>query len=192
MLLRKNGSRAADKEGGFALLSRGARLRSHLWRQRKQAAGSGAEGAFQLSDGAGLGGTRLASSSLDARIVPRSRHAPDLLSNPKERVQMENFQECITALDRCAAACDICASACLGEGHIAEMEKCIRLDADCAALCRFTSAALARQSQSAQEFCQLCARVCDACAEECGRHSASHCQACSDACRACAEACRTI
>ncbi|MEM5386271.1 four-helix bundle copper-binding protein [Paraburkholderia phymatum] len=101
-------------------------------------------------------------------------------------------EQTIRALDDCARACATCYSACIAEGALPEMEKCIRLDLDCAALCRFTSEALARQSQFAGEFCQLCARICDACADECGRHPAAHCAACSDACRKCAEACRAI
>ncbi|QSN62830.1 MULTISPECIES: four-helix bundle copper-binding protein [unclassified Caballeronia] len=105
---------------------------------------------------------------------------------------MSDYIDCIAALDRCAAACDNCASACIAEGHLPDMEKCIRLDLDCAALCRFTSESLARDTQFMRDFLDLCARICDACADECSRHTASHCQACSDACRKCAEACRAL
>jgi len=104
----------------------------------------------------------------------------------------EAYQSCIDACDACAAACDRCASACLADPGVAAMTKCIRLDADCASLCRFTSAALARQSHLALELCALCARICHECAEECGRHASEHCGTCSDACRVCAEACREI
>ncbi|WP_425273729.1 four-helix bundle copper-binding protein [Paraburkholderia hospita] len=72
------------------------------------------------------------------------------------------------------------------------MAKCIRPNADCASLCRLTSAALARQSHFAPEFCELSARICDECADECARHAPEHCGTCSDACRRCAEACRAI
>ncbi|WP_429253661.1 four-helix bundle copper-binding protein [Paraburkholderia sp. GAS333] len=70
------------------------------------------------------------------------------------------------------------------------MERCIRVDLDCAAICRLTSTALSRSSPFTPEFRDLCARLCDACADECSRHSAQHCQVCGEACRACAEACR--
>ncbi|MFM0049041.1 four-helix bundle copper-binding protein [Caballeronia grimmiae] len=105
---------------------------------------------------------------------------------------MSDYIDCIEKLDRCAAACHNCASACIAEGHLPEMEKCIRLDLDCASLCRFTSEALARDTQFMRDFCDLCARICDACADECSRHPADHCHACSDACRQCAEACRAM
>src|SRR5258705_10583342 len=104
----------------------------------------------------------------------------------------EACQPCIDACDACAAACDRCASACLDEPNVADMGKCIRLNADCASLCRLTSAALARQSHFAPECCALCARICDECADECARHAPDHCGECSDACRMCAEACRAI
>lgn len=105
---------------------------------------------------------------------------------------MSQYIETIAALDRCATACSSCASACIADGRLPEMEKCIRLNLDCSALCRFTSGVLASDTQFAHDFCYVCARVCDACAEECGRHTAGHCQACSDACRTCAQACRTV
>ncbi|MDR5763068.1 four-helix bundle copper-binding protein [Caballeronia sp. LZ035] len=100
------------------------------------------------------------------------------------------YQKETAALDRCAAACASCASACIAEGRFPDMEKCVRLDLDCAALCRFTSEAIARDTQFMRDFCDLCARICDACADECGRHPAQHCRICSDACRVYAEACR--
>jgi hypothetical protein len=104
----------------------------------------------------------------------------------------EAYQPYIDACDACAAACDRCASACLEEPGVAVLAKCIRLNFDCASLCRLTSAALARQSRFAPEFCALCARICDECADECAGHAPEHCGACSDACRMCAEVCRTI
>lgn len=99
---------------------------------------------------------------------------------------------CRDAADRCAAACIQCASACIAEHHVAAMEKCIRLDADCAAICRLLSDALARDSEFAIDYAELCARLCVLCADECSRHAAAHCKACSDACRACADACRAM
>ena len=46
------------------------------------------------------------------------------------------------------------------------MADCIRRDMDCAAICRMAAAYLARDSQFAQQVCQLCAVVCDACGAE--------------------------
>ncbi|GLU34785.1 four-helix bundle copper-binding protein [Trinickia caryophylli] len=99
---------------------------------------------------------------------------------------------CIEACDACAAACDHCSTACLAESRVADMKDCIRMDIDCAALCRLASGAMARGSAHVQAICALCARICDACADECGRHEYDHCKRCADACRACAKECRAM
>ncbi|WP_245798345.1 four-helix bundle copper-binding protein [Cnuella takakiae] len=44
-------------------------------------------------------------------------------------------------------------------------------------------------SAYAKDFSALCARVCEACATECGKHQMLHCQQCAAACHKCAEAC---
>jgi hypothetical protein len=41
-------------------------------------------------------------------------------------------------------------------------------------------------------ICALCAEVCQACADECGRHDVDHCQQCAEACRLCAAECRKM
>jgi len=47
-------------------------------------------------------------------------------------------------------------------------------------------------SDVARDLCRLCAEVCTACGDECGKHPMDHCQACAQACRACADACRRM
>jgi hypothetical protein len=45
-------------------------------------------------------------------------------------------------------------------------------------------------SEHANAICQLCADICNACAEECEKHSdMEHCQHCARVCRHCAEEC---
>lgn len=105
---------------------------------------------------------------------------------------IDQHQACISACDTCAIACDHCASECLAGGHATEMTECIRLDLDCAALCRVASSAMARASQQAKEICALCATACDACATECERHQMEHCRQCAEACRRCAKECRAM
>ncbi len=104
----------------------------------------------------------------------------------------KQFESCITTCNECADACDHCAVACLDEKNVADMAGCIKLDMDCAAICRLAVSYMARGSDFAQEICELCAQVCDDCAEECGRHQMDHCQQCAEACRRCAEACRKM
>lgn len=103
------------------------------------------------------------------------------------------YRACIAACDACAGACDYCASACIAEEESRALARCIRLDLDCATLCRTASALLARDSDFALEACRLCVTACEACAAECARHDMDHCRVCAEACRNCAEECqRTI
>lgn len=99
---------------------------------------------------------------------------------------------CIQACNACALACEQCAAACLGEHDVAAMAECIRLDRDCADLCRLAAAFMARGSDQAAALCQLCAQACEACAAECIRHPHAHCQQCAQACQRCAEECRSM
>lgn len=99
-------------------------------------------------------------------------------------------EACINACTECAAACDHCATACLAESHVKEMAECIRLDIDCAQICWIAAAYMSRGSSFANELCELCADVCEACGAECRKHDAEHCQECADACDRCAKECR--
>jgi hypothetical protein len=104
----------------------------------------------------------------------------------------DKYQQAISACNRCADACDHCSSACLREEDVAEMARCIRLDMDCAALCRLAAGAMARDSECAGAICAVCAQICDMCGEECDRHPHDHCRQCAQACKDCAESCRAI
>ena len=101
----------------------------------------------------------------------------------------ETDSACIEACNQCAIACNHCAIACLKEDNVKMMARCIALDMDCAAICQLAAAAIARGSEHKKENCELCADICEACAEECAKHKAPHCQSCATACRACAVAC---
>lgn len=70
------------------------------------------------------------------------------------------------------------------------MTECIRTDRDCADVCSLALKLVARGSDKAGELLELCANMCEDCAEECGNHDHDHCQECAKACRECAEACR--
>ena len=104
----------------------------------------------------------------------------------------EHFQSCIAACNDCAVACDHCATACLSEKDVARMAQCIRLDMDCAAICRLAVAYMSRGSEFAADICDLCADICEACAKECSLHPMAHCQECAKACRRCAQECRKM
>lgn len=102
------------------------------------------------------------------------------------------FTDCIEACNACAVACNHCAASCLSEADPKSMERCIRLDMDCAAICRLAADAMARDSEHAQAICALCQDICECCADECARHHMDHCQACAQACKRCAQACRDM
>lgn len=104
----------------------------------------------------------------------------------------EQFQSCIEACYACAQACDHCASSCLTEQDVKSMADCIRLDIDCAEICRLAAGYMARGSDMVTEICRLCADICDACADECEQHPMQHCQDCAKACRRCAGECRRM
>ena len=85
---------------------------------------------------------------------------------------LQPWADCIEACDACARACDHCAAACLDEPDVQAMRRCIALDMDCAAICRYAAGAMARDSEFAMQMCGVCAEICEACGEECGRHPA--------------------
>jgi hypothetical protein len=104
----------------------------------------------------------------------------------------EEFRSCIDACYACAAACDHCASACLSESDPGSMANCIKLDIDCAEICRLAAGYMARGSAQARRICAVCAEICEACAAECDKFTHDHCRECAQACRRCAEECRRM
>ena len=102
---------------------------------------------------------------------------------------MDIISSYMKSLMDCAAACERCVNGCLNEG---QPLSCCKICRDCADICRLCFTLQARQSHYLQELSSLCAEVCIACAEECGKHASmhDHCKVCEEACRACAEACR--
>jgi uncharacterized membrane protein len=121
-----------------------------------------------------------------------------LRTNPEPPfASADRLSACIHACVECAQTCTACADACLGEQDRA-LARCIRINLDCADLCTAASRVLSRQL--APELgvismtLQLCAAVCDACADECQRHAAmhTHCDVGATACRRCTDACRAL
>ncbi|MGE4239521.1 four-helix bundle copper-binding protein [Ramlibacter sp.] len=102
----------------------------------------------------------------------------------------QKIQACLEACDACATACDHCAGACLQEPDMQMMARCIALDIDCAAICRLAAGYMARDSAFAKHICRQCAEICQACGDECAKHSMDHCRACAEACHRCAQECR--
>lgn len=109
----------------------------------------------------------------------------------------ELYKSCIQACNDCAAACEHCATSCLHEQDVKMMAKCIEYDRFCADICRMSAAFMARSDDHTSNFvkslCSLCAEICEACGNECRKHSHfDHCRKCSEACLKCAEECRKM
>ena len=98
----------------------------------------------------------------------------------------------LEALANCAAECNHCATACLDEKDLKMLARCIKLDIDCAEICSLTASFVSRGSEHAQHILNECADICEACADECEKHShMEHCKKCADACRSCADLCHS-
>ena len=72
------------------------------------------------------------------------------------------------------------------------MTRCVRLDTDCAQICRLAAAYMARDSEMVDVIWELCAQVCDTCAQECSQHAMEHCRRCAETCRHAADECRML
>ena len=104
----------------------------------------------------------------------------------------QKFNACIEACNSCAVACNHCAASCLQEPKVQMMARCIALDMDCAQICALAAATMARDSDQAKVICGLCANICQACGDECGKHDMAHCKECAKACLKCADECRKM
>ena len=100
-------------------------------------------------------------------------------------------QSLIELLQDCVQACNECATDCLREPDLRMLTRCIQLDRDCADICVLTSQYFSRQSEFASALAGQCVIICDACAQECEKHSdMAHCKECAEICRKCASECR--
>lgn len=104
--------------------------------------------------------------------------------------QREN--ESLRACNECATACLQCAYACLKEEDPKAMLVCITFDLECADICRFAAASIARGDKHVKSVCALCIEICQSCATECSEHAMDHCQRCAIACKHCVDACRSM
>ena len=113
-------------------------------------------------------------------------------------IDRQALTDAIGAITSCADTCTACADACLAEDKVADLRRCIRLNLDCADVCRSTAAILLRQTgpevavlRAAVEACE---QACRSCGDECGKHAEmhEHCRVCAQACRECADACRQL
>lgn len=101
----------------------------------------------------------------------------------------KQIENCIAICIRCAAACDHCSYVSELALDSDEQRTTIRLDKDCAAVCRLLAALLTGRQSWHQDVCYLCAQICSACAEQCHLLDAEHAQYCAKVCEQCSRAC---
>ena len=98
-------------------------------------------------------------------------------------------EKLISALGNCINHCNYCADACLDEDDVKKMVDCIRTDKVCAEVCSTLNQVLATSYKDVKGLVEYCKKVCQACADECGKHEAQHCKDCAKACKECVSAC---
>ncbi len=102
---------------------------------------------------------------------------------------------CIEACLDAAQAATACADACLAEPAVAELTHVIRLNADCADLCKITAQIASRRAGEndtvLRRLIKACAEAARVAADECALHGETmeHCRLCAAACRDCQAAC---
>lgn len=105
----------------------------------------------------------------------------------------QSFNSCIAACSECIVESNNCANSDLNEQDIKILVRCIKLNRDCAAICALAMEAMAADSEFVKQICKLCAEICDACEDECKKHShMEHCSKCAEACGKCAVECMII
>lgn len=101
-------------------------------------------------------------------------------------------EKLITALGDCINHCNYCADACLDEENVKMMKDCIRLDRVCAEACAALNQILAINNSNVNDLVAYCKKVCQQCADECGKHDHQHCKDCAKACKECVSACEAF
>jgi hypothetical protein len=144
-----------------------------------------------------MSGTVSVQSDAEEDLMSR---AQQMLQTHPRGIQIDTgvLAACIQACYECAQCCTSCADACLGEDHVADLARCVRINMDCADACVATGGMLSRQTmpnwtllRAQVESCML---TCQICSDECEHHAGrmAHCRVCAECCRACDDACNRL
>ena len=116
-----------------------------------------------------------------------------------EQAQAANYAGVVHALLICEEACNACADACLDEiSRLDEFRRCIRLNLDGADVCGAMLRLLMRQTGAPNELVKAqlhaSAIACQLVADECRTHAVghAHCEVCAEVCQHCAERCHQL
>ncbi len=98
-----------------------------------------------------------------------------------------NYESCIKACQQCWLDCQNCLTQMAGMDSDNECPKCCL---ECIEACQICIKLMVADSKFVPEYAQLCAAVCEWCADQCKQHEHDHCKVCAAACMACAHECR--
>ena len=116
--------------------------------------------------------------------------------NQKETITQNgnSLEKCIRDCLACYQECLSCIPHCLSLGGKHTDPSHITLMMECAEICNTSATMMQLKGQFAFEHCQLCAKVCEACAQSCSQIDPedSMMQKCADMCLRCAESCRSM
>lgn len=113
-----------------------------------------------------------------------------IINKTSESETMEN-NELLHELNACAIVCNTCYSDCLNEKDVSIMARCIELSRECADTCQVAASMFARDSENIDLYLRLCAKICEACAEECDKHDKAYTQKCARVCKKCLDMCNS-
>jgi hypothetical protein len=129
--------------------------------------------------------------------MSHARSMLDTHPDPAGAVPVDVLADILHELADCAQTCLLCADACLAEDMVDQLRRCIRLNLDCAAICRTTAEVLGRQVEPdtavVRAVLEACIAACAACGQECASHAEmhEHCRVCAETCQRCEQACRS-
>lgn len=99
------------------------------------------------------------------------------------------YQQFIQEFTRCSAVCYECLNAMLDEPDINDRKRCLKLLLECARMCEMSAFVMSLDGKFVKRHCELCAEMCDVCAQECALFEDTCSCQCSKELRRCADAC---
>jgi len=102
------------------------------------------------------------------------------------------YADAIVDTAKCAAACAECTLYCLKQGGKHAEAHHIGMMQDCAEICSLAQCLMLRASPNARSVLQLCADVCQKCAQHCGMFNDATMNRCVEASFRAAQTCKRI
>jgi hypothetical protein len=107
----------------------------------------------------------------------------------------QNMKECIQTCWECRDTCqDTLYNHILERGGDHINVRNMKFLTDCIQICQVAADFMRRNSELHMETCEICAIICDTCADSCEQMGKAHTtiKKCAEVCRRCAESCRQM